>query len=250
MEAELAQRNAEARAAAARALADVAAELYPVTAPDLAAAAGASVTVSVRDGPVVRTGDAAKTDAVEIRGAKAGEAAKMSSAEIGGANTGTAGDGLHESPEQLLEACVLRRLVTAAADYCTDDRGDVGSWVREAAMASLARILPLWAAHCRAAQTAAHSGSDSASSARLIILSSNDGACEGRDLDSSARIACPRSCSNGRVTADTVRESAASCRGEADAGSGGTTTEVACALLQQAAERLDRLRKVGIQFCH
>ena len=249
MEAELAQRDAEARAAGARTLADVAAELYPVTAPDLAAAAGASVTVSVRNGPMVRTGDAAKTDAVEIKEVKAGEAAKRGAVESGGANTGTAGDGLHESPEQLLEARVLRRLVTAAADYCTDDRGDVGSWVREAAMASLARILPLWAAHCRAAQTAAHSSSDSDSSSRLKP-SGDDGAREGGDLHGSARIASARSGSNGRVTADTVRDSAASCRGEADAGSGGTTTEVACALLQQAAERLDRLRKVGVRFCH
>ncbi len=320
------QRNAEARAAAARAIADVAAELYPAAAP------GAAVTVSVLNGPAAVTGDAAGIETSGSDGAEtehtadanlAAESgtAKLATAKIGHAATSgdaakmetvtarTAGEtgaaapstsNVHaasnfsqesasqESAEKILEARVLLRLVTAAADYCTDDRGDVGSWVREAAMESLAQSLPLWAAHRRAARSAARPGSNNTSSPlpngdsnpsprpgvnsgasprhepltggqqgmsgqpgssqrRSSQGKAQSGAGGGAGRAEAAGIAVgnPAASSNGSV-AGIVRDSGANCNVEAEDSSGGIVRDVSCALLQQAAERLDRLRKVTL----
>jgi hypothetical protein len=45
------------------------------------------------------------------------------------------------SPE--LYSAIVQAFITALDDYTTDQRGDVGSWIRIAALHSLGRILPL-----------------------------------------------------------------------------------------------------------
>ena len=50
---------------------------------------------------------------------------------------------LHPASSPACEDAALRALLGALEDYSTDNRGDVGSWVREAALAGLARLLPL-----------------------------------------------------------------------------------------------------------
>eukprot|EP00736_Rhodelphis_marinus_P002796 Rmarinus@m.297 len=52
------------------------------------------------------------------------------------------GDYEPELPDDELQK-VFSSLRLAMDDYCTDDRGDVGSWVREAAMEAFATIVPL-----------------------------------------------------------------------------------------------------------
>ena len=48
---------------------------------------------------------------------------------------------LHGIPATAVECHILPALLAAMDDYCTDNRGDVGSWVREAAMAELPHTL-------------------------------------------------------------------------------------------------------------
>ncbi|CAL8461606.1 g1137 [Coccomyxa elongata] len=245
VEADPAARDAESRAAAARALADVAAELFPLAPshapmpnqacadvaaelfplapsqapvpnqadlPDTAEAARpcAAVTISLS----AESGASAKagTESCSAPCQAEGNALNTVTADEGTSAETTSGGSLHGSVPEVLEARVLRRLLTAAADYCTDDRGDVGSWVREAAMASLARILPLWAAHRRAADA---------------------GYLRKHDAESGS--------------AKTGVEHSASCQAFESDGGEDLVTAVVRALLQQAAERLDRLRRAASQ---
>ena len=140
-------------------------------------------------------------------------------------------------------------------------------------MASLARILPLWAAHTRAAHTArgSLSGSLLAPAAARCAMS----ACQSRtqpsiheQLGSQEAAAGPAksgaagqpsagvtdtggdisrlTCSHSECSGGVARvEQSHSCWSAHELESGkGVVRAVACALLQQAAERLDRLRKV------
>ncbi|KAL4422042.1 hypothetical protein ABPG77_004858 [Micractinium sp. CCAP 211/92] len=111
------ERDAESRVNAARALARVAATLL-----GLPAASGAATAA----GPPNGEGGAAK-------GGGAGrplDSRGSSTAEL--------------SDEELHEACscVLEPLLATLGDYSIDNRGDVGSWVREAGMDGLAALLP------------------------------------------------------------------------------------------------------------
>eukprot|EP00961_Rhodomonas_salina_P187727 2533505-Rhodomonas_salina.7 len=51
------------------------------------------------------------------------------------------GDGGGLTAEMVLE--VVEGLLRAAEDYCVDNRGDVGSWVRMAAMEGMAEVCVL-----------------------------------------------------------------------------------------------------------
>ena len=140
-------------------------------------------------------------------------------------------------------------------------------------MASLARILPLWAARCRAAH-AAHgslSGSPLAPAAARCAMSAcqsstqptvqeqpgSHQAAAGTAKSGAAgqhsagitntggdvpRLTCSHSKCSGGVAR--VEQSHSCCSAHKSKSVEGVVTAVACALLQQAAERLDRLRKV------
>jgi hypothetical protein len=103
---------------------------------------------------------------------------------------------------------VLAPLLAACGDYSTDDRGDVGSWVRGAAMAALAALLPLWAHHRRSRGRRQPLGE----------LQHGNGGSRG------------------------APESGCGAVG----GGADVAAEVARALVKQACERIDRLRKVFI----
>jgi hypothetical protein len=66
-------------------------------------------------------------------------------ASAGLAATAAAADGLCQPlvAVQFLEQCVLPALLGALRDYSRDNRGDVGSWVREAAMEGTTQLLLL-----------------------------------------------------------------------------------------------------------
>lgn len=169
---------------------------------------------------------------------------------------------------------VLRPLLSAADDYCTDDRGDVGSWVREAAMCALVRIFPLWAGHNRAARSAQPPGPAAVDASAYVIL---EGVQRGPPTPVQAmageytvqpgaeqRIparAEGQGCKGLESTTSTKEQQAyraeqvglASLRGvlssaaaaEQEPSCDDISADVARALLKQGAERLDRLRKVG-----
>lgn len=148
MEADAAARDAESRAAAARALADVAAGLFPL-APNQASAPNQAPTPAEAPEPdQADSPDTAETArpcaAVTISlGAHHAEMAKARvescsapyHAEEHTHSTSDEGASVdedraestgrvcaHGSAAEVLEVRVLRRLLTAAADYCTDDR--------------------------------------------------------------------------------------------------------------------------------
>ncbi|BDA42087.1 probable tubulin-specific chaperone D [Coccomyxa sp. Obi] len=298
VEADAAARDAESRAAAARALADVAAELFPLS-PDQALAdvapephqalvpdrlnnaeaahpcAAVTISLGADSSAPAKAGMETPTAPYQAGVPALSKATDGISGDEDRAETTADGVCAHGRAADVLEARVLRRLLTAAADYCTDDRGDVGSWVREAAMAALARVLPLWAAH-RLTATAAHvpiPGRSSAPAAtRCAITGCQAGASPSNhrsrdELGSSgpgagaaesgpagqflagqhahANFMRDHSESSGAMASV---EPSASCRSSAGSDGGeGLVTAVVCALLQQAAERLDRLRKAAAQ---
>jgi hypothetical protein len=59
---------------------------------------------------------------------------------------------------EFLQRCVLPALTAALRDYTRDNRGDVGSWVREAAMDGTTQLLLLLSTLPKAANAAAESG--------------------------------------------------------------------------------------------
>ena len=63
------------------------------------------------------------------------------------AGVGGGEQGNHRRLQQNHVETVLNALLTCLTDYSTDNRGDVGSWVREAAMLGLEQVLPPVAAH-------------------------------------------------------------------------------------------------------
>ena len=54
-------------------------------------------------------------------------------------NSAGADDMAHKAPKAILREQVMKVLINALDDYAVDNRGDVGSWVREAAMDGLKR---------------------------------------------------------------------------------------------------------------
>ena len=144
MEADPAARDAESRAAAARALADVAVKLFrlapdqaptPDEAPVPEAAPSpdqahlsdnaeatlpcASVTISL--GAPAKAGLESCTAPCQSAGHTLCTAEEITSADQN--RTEVTGSGFaHGSAVEVLEARVLRPLLTATADYCTDDR--------------------------------------------------------------------------------------------------------------------------------
>lgn len=139
VEADAAARDAESRAAAVRALADVAAELFPlapsqapapdqaptpdqVNTPNTAEAAHPSAAVTISVSLAAKAGTesciAAPCRAEERTLSEAGEVFSADKARAESPGGGCA----HVAAAEVLEARVLRKLLTAAADYCTDDR--------------------------------------------------------------------------------------------------------------------------------
>lgn len=112
--------DAEARAAAVRALTAVAAELCPVSGPPHRAAAHTPSPARQPDeggAASGRTGDAAAP----------GEPRAMAALAACGGRASGADDG---AAAALLLERVAPALLAAMGDYATDARGDVGSWVR------------------------------------------------------------------------------------------------------------------------
>ena len=198
----------------------------------------------------------------------------------GGAGPALAGGSGQASPAAVLERQVLRPLLLAMQDYTTNDRGDVGSWVRirmwlrlwpccvldepgavsaelsrqgrlsmtwcspqvrAAAMAALAQLLPLWAAHRRRQSrhprwpfdhmlngTVAYERKmPCSSSAGQQLLPSQQQADDRREPAGTASVECEAPAASAALDAH------------------GVAGEVAAALLKQACERIDRLRRVS-----
>ena len=144
MEADPAARDAESRAAAARALADVALELFrlapdqaptpdeapvPEAAPspdqahlsDMAEATIPCVSVTVFLGAPAKPGLESCTAPCQSAGHTLCTAEEITSVHKNRAEV-TGSGFAHGSAVEVLEARVLQPLLTAAADYCTDDR--------------------------------------------------------------------------------------------------------------------------------
>jgi hypothetical protein len=67
------------------------------------------------------------------------EAVGVGGAVEGGNRGGEGGEGGRSLTRELMET-VVGALLACLKDYSTDNRGDVGSWVREAAMQGLAQV--------------------------------------------------------------------------------------------------------------
>jgi hypothetical protein len=144
---------------------------WRVVARAAAAAATPEADVAARDaetrvnavialGALIHTvGIAPEEDADDADDANACEAVlsgDAASATAAGADDGVAlARGL---PSRAVSAALLPALLASLDDYCTDNRGDVGSWVREAAMRAIPRAACALAAasprYCAAAATA------------------------------------------------------------------------------------------------
>lgn len=118
--------DAEARAAAVRALTAVAAELCPVNGPPRRAAAHTPGLAHQPAEEGAARGRAA--DAMAPGEARAVAAVAACGGQAGGADGGAAA--------LLLLERVAPALLAAMGDYATDARGDVGSWVRATAPAA------------------------------------------------------------------------------------------------------------------
>jgi hypothetical protein len=66
--------------------------------------------------------------------------------------TSSKGDGVQNQDLDLLQSCVLPVVLTGLHDYETDNRGDVGSWVRGAAMLTAVQLFELLVAMHPSAQ--------------------------------------------------------------------------------------------------
>jgi hypothetical protein len=73
----------------------------------------------------------------------AGQAAAASTASAAPQTAVGSDGGPAAAPSALLSARVVPCLLAALGDYTTDNRGDVGSWVRGAAMEALVAVVPL-----------------------------------------------------------------------------------------------------------
>ncbi|KAL4443777.1 hypothetical protein ABPG75_011514 [Micractinium tetrahymenae] len=124
------ERDAESRVNAVRALAQVGATLLGLS-PAGNAVAGAGIHCSSSGGAAAgQPGGVGGTASAGSAGGPTGSGGSRAAAEL--------------SQEDLREACsaVLEPLLAALEDYSIDNRGDVGSWVREAGMEGLAALLP------------------------------------------------------------------------------------------------------------
>jgi hypothetical protein len=180
-----------------------------------------------------------------------------------------------------LRILVLSPLLAATNDYATDDRGDVGSWVRAAAMSALTRALLLWAGHARhgpdmmtslqpredaraVISILAPAGDKCSLHTELDALEDTSARGDGKDgvkgMEGASTVDGIEKIEQGSAEGTPSRP--ASIEGprtpqmaftDVDedwlwGGCDDISADVARALLKQAAERLDRLRKVKPPF--
>lgn len=126
-------------------------------------------------------------------------------------NSAGADDLTHKAPMTILREQVMKVLINALDDYAVDNRGDVGSWVREAAMDGLKRC-------------------------SFLLCMSNSG---GGNLTQVTAINCSQSISGETERRQTTTDDVGSFFDEEIA------MQVVGGLAKQAVEKIDRVRDVA-----